>query len=227
MQAQECNEIIAQHAITKGVSHGSIAAFMNYTRPEDMIWFTREQADCWGITFYPFTNESSFDKSEPCVIKNIIGRMPKAQSAWRVDFKAGGYRAFLRPAADHLRELELNLFCDDKVPGVLFLSMDIAGSSALIKDAILRASLTAHPTSRKDIAFSVSQISPDYSHVTIELQREEVLLFLTKSDELTFALALKDPYKPIHATTFLSGSRKALLFASNHCINPVRKKSTR
>jgi hypothetical protein len=98
--------------------------------------------------------------------------------------------------------------------------MDIAGSSPLIKDAIRSASLTAHPISHKGIQFSVSQISPDYSRVTVEIKGAEVLPFLTKSDALTFALDLKEPYKPIHATTFLSGSRKALLFAANHCINP-------
>ncbi len=54
----KCNDIISNHAIAKGVSHGSIAAFITYGSPREMIWFSREQADCWDLTRYPFTFES-------------------------------------------------------------------------------------------------------------------------------------------------------------------------
>lgn len=118
---QQCNDTISANAIAQGVSHGSIAAFITYADPSEMIWFDRELADCNGITRYPFETESGFNKSEPCVIKVITGHFPPAQSAWRVDFEKDGYRAFLRPALDHLRELELSLYCNDQVPSTLSL----------------------------------------------------------------------------------------------------------
>ena len=62
---EDCNEKISNHAIDHGVSHGSIQAFISYAAPKDMVWFTRSEADCWGITRYPFVQESGFDKSKP------------------------------------------------------------------------------------------------------------------------------------------------------------------
>jgi len=217
---QECNDIIAENAVTKGVAHGNIAAFTTYASPDRMIWFTREQADCHGLTYYPYSEESQFDKSlDPCFFKTLKGYYPVAQSAWRVDFKADGYTAFLRPASDHLRELELNVFCNEEVPGVLFLAMDVAGPSVLISEAIKSASLVADPIRHNDIAYSVSQISTDYSRVTVQIKEDEVVAFLTKSDALSFLLNLKPPYEDIRASTFLANSRKALLFVANHCMN--------
>ena len=115
---QKCNDLLSENALNHGISYGSIAAFVTYASPKEMIWFTRSQADCFGLTNYPYTVESGFEKSEPCVIEVISGRKGGSQSAWRVDFKNDGYRAFLRPVSDDEREMELNLFCDNKKPGV-------------------------------------------------------------------------------------------------------------
>ena len=42
---QACNDLLAQHAMKHGVSHGSVAAFVTYSRPDEMVWFSREDAD--------------------------------------------------------------------------------------------------------------------------------------------------------------------------------------
>jgi hypothetical protein len=101
-----CSELIAQHAIAHGVSHGSVAAFVTYVSPDQISWMDRAEADCFGITRYPFDRESGFEKSEPCAIAVIFGKKPRAQSGWRVDFKGDGYRAFQRTVDDSTREME-------------------------------------------------------------------------------------------------------------------------
>jgi hypothetical protein len=216
---QECNDMLASHALAHGVSHGSVAAFVTYASPADMIWFSRSDADCWGLTRYPFSRESGFDKSDPCAIKGITGRKPRAQSAWRIDFKGDGYRAFLRPASDDERELELNLYCDEKVPSTLFLSMDIQGPATTIRSAVSGATLDAPPVVSTGVPFEVSQVDREFSRLIMRIETRDVIPFLTQSDRMQLRLALKPPYQPIVATTYLSGSRGALLFAANHCMN--------
>ncbi len=132
---QQCNELLAEHGYAHGVSHGSIAAFVTYTAPEDIIWFSREDADGWGLTRYAGEAESGFEKSEPRAIAMIVGRKPQAQSAWRIDFREDGYEAFLRPVSDDERELELNLFCIESFPGRLFLSMEVNGPTDAVREA--------------------------------------------------------------------------------------------
>ena len=111
---QACNELISQHGLHHGVSHGSIAAFVTYVLPNEILWFSRKKSDGYGLTRYPGERMSGFEKSEPIVIEALFGRMPPAQSAWRLDFHEDGFRAFLRPASDHEREMQTNLFCNEK-----------------------------------------------------------------------------------------------------------------
>ena len=214
----DCNEIIAQHAFGRGVSHGSVAAFVTFVAPEDILWMGREDVDCWGISRYPFTEESGFGKSEPCPMGSIFGRMPDAQAAWRVDFLSDGYRAFLRPVHDHVRELELGLFCDERQPGQLFLSMDIMGPSNLIANAITQAYLTIDARPAQRLSHYVVQEDPVYSRVNVPLPRSQTLEFLQSVDSIELAFDVRQPYEPVGARTVLSGSRKALIFAANHCI---------
>lgn len=187
-----------------------------------MIWFSRAQADCWGITRYPFSSESGFGKSDPCAIKAITGRTPRAQSAWRVDFKRDGYRAFLRPSADDEREFELSLFCDENLPGTLFVTMDIGGPAAIIRDAIVSVTLDAPPVVYRTAPFSISQVDDAFSRLTIHIKNSDVIGLLTQANDFQIRVALKPSYSPMSANTFLSNSRKALLFAANNCVNQKR-----
>jgi hypothetical protein len=216
---QSCNDTLAEHAAANGVSYGSVAAFVTYVPPNEIQWFSREDVDCWGISRYPFTEESNFEKSEPCIFQVISGEMPAAQSAWRVDFIEDGYMAFLRPVYDHLRELQLDLWCDETRAGSLFLSMEIPGPSVTILRAILTANLYAPPVTINEAPFWVEQLDESYSRVTVEIGPQAVLPFLTETDELSFKLNMKPPYEPIQARTYLAGSKKALLFAANNCLN--------
>ena len=220
---QQCNDIIASHALTKGVSFGSIQAFISYVAPQDILWFSRSQADCYGITKYPFTDESGFEKSEPCVIKFLTGKYPAPQAAWRVDFYSTGYRAFLRPVADHMREMELGVFCRDDNPGVLFVSMTIEGSSEVIKNAITGVSIIASPVNYASPPYSIIEADEQSSEVLVALGKGDVRRFLRSANELSFKVDVKSPFKPMVASAPLTESRNALLFAANNCVKRIKE----
>ena len=125
--------------------------------------------------------------------------MPRAHSAWRVDFEEDGYRAFLRPVSDYEREAELSLFCNNHFPGSLFLSMDIPGPAEKIKSAMISATLDAQPIKYVSAPFLVSQIDDLYSRVTNQIEKQNVPALLTKVNALSLTLSFKHPYQPMWA----------------------------
>lgn len=214
---QACNDRIADHALKNGVSHGSVAAFVTYVRPQDILWFDRESADGFGLTRYPREEENEFEKSEPLVVEMFTGRLPPAQAAWRVDLFEDGYRAFLRPHADHLREMQLNVFCRENVPGRLFLSMEIGGASEDVSAAVDGVHVATDRFSWRDRNPVIRQMDDLVTEVISEIPRERIITFLRDADELEFRLRLLPPYDDMVAKTFLYLSRDALLFAANNC----------
>ena len=149
--------------------------------------------------------------------------MPRAHSAWRVDFEEDGYRAFLRPVSDYEREAELSLFCNNHFPGSLFLSMDIPGPAEKIKSAMISATLDAQPIKYVSAPFLVSQIDDLYSRVTNQIEKQNVPALLTKVNALSLTLSFKHPYQPMSgATTYPARSRPALIFAVTNCVNSTR-----
>ena len=126
----QCNERIANLAITKGVNHGSIAAFLKYTPPENVTWFSRSQADCHGLTSYPGSEESNFGVFDNCFLTRVLEMEPKSQPVWRLDFFGDGFRAFQRPGADHDPTAEVSFFCvrgdatNDATRGI-YISVDL------------------------------------------------------------------------------------------------------
>jgi hypothetical protein len=214
---QQCNDEIAAHAVDHGVSHGSIAAFVTYTPPSEVIWFSREDVDGWGLSRYPGEDGSGFEKSEPRVIRMLTGAMPPAQSAWRLDFHGDGYRAFVRTVSDAEREMQINLFCYEPLPGRLFLSMEINGDASVLSSAITRVSVMIEGVSWDTDRPTILQDDPRVATVVMEVPQELIRQFLTSSDRLMFEIGLREPYVPIQAATYLAASRENLLFAANNC----------
>lgn len=214
---QKCNELLGQHAVTKGVSHGSIAAFVTYTAPEDILWFSREDADGWGLTRYAGERESGFQKSEPRVIRMITGTTPPAQSAWRLDFHHDGFKAFLRPGADHERELQLDLFCRESLPGRLFLAMEINGPKEIIADAALAVNISTDRFSWEDRNPVVRQVDERVTAVEVEIPSSRIIEFLNRVSFVSYRIAMKRPFETIGADTWLDNSRTVLRFAANNC----------
>jgi hypothetical protein len=70
-----CNEIIAQNALEHGTDHGSVMAFMEYTGPSEMIWFSSYDADCYGFTRWPPGVNRGKQPGEitPCIERGIKG----------------------------------------------------------------------------------------------------------------------------------------------------------
>jgi hypothetical protein len=214
---QACNDEIAEHAFKNGVSHGSVAAFVTYVQPDEIMWFTREDADGWGLTRYPREAENGFEKSEPRVIRMLTGRFPEAQAAWRIDFFEDGYRAFLRPYTDHIREMQLNVFCRESTPGRLFLSMEINGASEVVSSASRGVRVATDRFAWADRSPLIRQMDDLVTEVIAEIPQERIIPFLRDADELEFRVDLRPPYEPMVAKTFLYTSRDALLFAANNC----------
>lgn len=48
-----CNERIANFALDRGTAYGSIFPSMQAAGPDDMIWFSAELADCYGLNAWP------------------------------------------------------------------------------------------------------------------------------------------------------------------------------
>lgn len=214
---QQCNDEIAAHAMQNGVSHGSIAAFVTFAAPSEMIWFSREDVDGWGLSRYPGEEASGFQKSEPRVIRMLAGEMPPAQSAWRLDFHGDGYRAFVRTVSDAEREMQLNLFCYETLPGRLFLSMEINGDVDILNNAITLVTVATENFSWTTERPLTLQEDPAVASVVMEIPGELIRQFLTATDQLLFRIDLREPFEAMQATTFLEGSRANLIFASNHC----------
>ncbi len=214
---QSCNEEITRHAVRHGVSSGSIEAFVTYTPPEKIIWFSREDIDGWGLSRYPGEEESGFEKSEPRVIKMLTGEMPLAQSAWRLDFWGDGYRAFNRTTSDAEREMQLNLFCYESLPGRLFLTMEVNGDAGVIGRAIRKVTVATESFSWDTATPYINQEDIKVSVVVMEVPKEFIKPFLTSSKQMVFNIDLQSPYVPMRATTHLARSRKNLLFAANNC----------
>lgn len=214
---QQCNERIAGHAVEHGVSHGSIAAFVTYASPSEMIWFSREDVNGWGLSRYPGEEASGFEKSEPRVMRMLTGEMPPAQSAWRLDFHGDGYRAFVRTVSDAEREMQLNLFCYEPLSGRLFLSMEINGDVGVISDAISTVTVATENFNWDTESPLTLQDDPAVASVVMEIPEELIRPFLTSSEQVLFRVDLQEPFEPIQSTTYLADSLTNLIFAANHC----------
>jgi hypothetical protein len=215
----KCNDLISTHAIEHGVSHGSVRAFLNHFAPEKMGWFDRSQADCYGLTRYPYERESGFEQAEPCVMQAISGKMPGAQTAWRIDFKGTGYRAFQRTVHDHEREMEMSLYCDERKLGSVFIGMDIRGRYDRVREAVIGGSFQSQVINRPSASYQITDAGGGYSHFAVEILRADVPKFLTSANKIQLRAKLKKPYKDMIATSYIANSRKALLFAANNCVN--------
>lgn len=212
----DCNEQMAAHAAKHGVSRGAITSFVTYTPPEDILWFSREDVDGWGLSRYPGEQESGFEKSEPRVLRMLTGAMPPAQASWRLDFMNDGYRAFLRPASDAEREMQLNLFCYEALPGRLFLSMEINGLAAALQEALIKVLVQTDAWGWEAKPWII-QDDPSVSSIVAEIPPDAIKDILASMDRLEFRIELRQSFQPIVATTYLAKSRKNLVFAANNC----------
>jgi hypothetical protein len=75
-RSELCNEIIAQNAFDHGTEYGSVMTFMKYTGPQQMIWFSATEADCYGFTLYPSEIKRGKKPGEiaPCIREGILRR---------------------------------------------------------------------------------------------------------------------------------------------------------
>ncbi len=209
MPLTDCNKAIAEHALAHGVAYGSVYAFMNYTSPENMIFLSRENAECWGITRYFGESNSNFERSDPCVIESISGKKPQPQSAWRIDFKENGYAAFVRSVKDSELAGQLELFCKERNPGRFFLEVLIPGDTSKIRNAIKMIEFFGLAKTVVFSDVSVTRKDPLLSSVVVAFESQHLVPLTKHANEIRIVMSLHPPYQqPIEITTFLGGSRR-------------------
>jgi hypothetical protein len=217
IQDNDCNELISQHALSNGVSHGSVAAFVTYVAPDQMLWFSREDIDGWGISHYPGSDESGFHKSEPRVSQVITGQFPPAQAAWRLDFWGNGWRAFNRPSSDFERELQVNQFCIEHIPGVLAIAVEVHGSASTIANVVNQMILRTKNFYIANRSPMIWQEDSEVSMVAVLIPPEKVLTWLRDSDYFEISIFTERPFEPIEVTGYIGDSRSNLIFSANNC----------
>jgi hypothetical protein len=219
----DCNELIAMHAFEHGVAHGAVAAFVTNVPPEDILWFSDTDLDCWGISYFPFSRQSGFQREDPCFMEIILGEKPDSQSVWRVELKEDGYRAFARPVADDTREFELGLYCDEKHPSQLFLEFDLTGPESAVRDILRTGYLVLGEDRRIETPYAVRQVDQGFTRITMTVRTPLVLDVLTVVDRIGTRFEVPVDYVPITSWTGTGGSREALIFAANHCVNRLEE----
>ena len=217
----DCNELLALHAVNHGVAHGAVKAFVSYVEPEDILWFSDTDLDCHGVSFFPFSRQSGFERSEPCFFQMLKGEKPGGQVAWRVEMKADGYRAFARPVADDERDFEIGLFCDEAQPGQMFVEFDMRGPEGVIREALTTGYVILGENRGISVPYSLEQLDRGFTRAALSLPKSFTREVLTKADRLGVAFDVVPGYNPITSWMDTTTSREALLFVANHCVNRI------
>lgn len=215
---EKCNALISTHAFNNGVSYGSVAAFINYTPPEQVVWMRRMDLDGWGISRYPGEDTVNFGKSEPVPLSFLMNREIPPTNLWRLEMMEDGWKAFVRPVRDDEPEFQINLFCAESMPGNLIVGLNITGDAVQVRDAIISANFSSTSYSEKGLTPVVTSDTGGLSMVSFIIPKEHVKDFLTKSEGLRIDLQLKPGFEPIYVSAPLTDSRKNLIFAANNCL---------
>lgn len=217
---ESCNEILAVHAILHGVAHGAVAAFVTYTPPEGMLWFSSEELDCWGISFYPYSVESGFDREQidPCVSRMVTGELPLGQGVWRVDMKSDGYRAFARPI-DSDRMFELGIYCDERMSGQMFLEFDIYGQTDRVASVLTTGRISLQYGDASVTPYTLEQVDNGFTRVTFAIPQDFKDELLTSSERVAVFFDVIPSYEEIWSSAETGKSREALIFVASNCIN--------
>ena len=78
-QAEECNERMAANATAHGVPWGVIQGFGSATRPSDMLWFSAEESECWGLIKWSAADRSN--DGIACFKMNLLSMKKAAPEA--------------------------------------------------------------------------------------------------------------------------------------------------
>lgn len=216
---QACNDLVGQHAFEHGHSHGSTYAFMSAVDPDEMTYFSQQEAECWGLSRY-YDPARAFYKSriqpEPCIFSLLNGKKPETTSGWRISFLLGGAYTFSRGIADDELSFELRLYCQERNPGILYLSLLIPMKKDEIDRLLLGASFILNGLTSKPQPTFTNSISPSLTEVGIIIPSELTLPFLNSKSILGLSIELEG-YNSMGVWTSTDESHDNLLFAANNC----------
>lgn len=221
---QACNDELAEYAYSRGVEYGSVASFVTFAPPEDMAWLNKYAVDCNGLSKYPFSDEVGFQiKPSPCIFNIVRGEFPKSQSKWRIELHKDGYRAFVRPVNDVTANGEIGLFCNENVSGTLFLDVLLKEPAHALRTRIEKTNLLYGDGRKKvSVYFRVEPAYFGYSKLTLKAPRNLTMELLTKSKFIGAEINMVGSNQPILLFAPTSSSKKALIFAANHCLNRLQ-----
>ncbi|MDO5527822.1 MAG: hypothetical protein Q4F71_00295 [Paracoccus sp. (in: a-proteobacteria)] len=131
-----CNAEMARYATTLGTAHASVAHFVASVGPDDTHWFSRLEADRWGLTRYFNLGGASQKRPAPRLGSDAAPVLAPMTQGWLVDFQGEGYRAFLRPQSDYGKPVELSLWCRKSAPSEVLLALTVEGSPDSLKNAV-------------------------------------------------------------------------------------------
>ncbi len=214
---EDCNNELAEFAVTHGVPYGAVAAYVTYVAPQEIVWMDREDVDGWGISRYPGVEKSGFEPSDPKAILMITGHLPTAQTAWRLDFWFNGWRAFVRPISDDKRQFQVSQFCQEESPGKLFIAIELVGDFDFENPPIRSITLDTDVfwiTQSKPVLIKMDSKA---SVVLMVLPKENTLDWLKRVNRFSIVAEFSDGAKRLLAAGYLTESRENLIFAANHC----------
>lgn len=214
--AERCNKAVEDHALSRGLAHGPLFAYMRAVPPEEMIWFGRSEAECAGLTRYFMEESQHFGQIGPCFASGITGKEPDPVLRWRIDMRQGGYYAFIRSFSDYDRLAQTEVYCKASEPGHLFVSalfpeIEKGTSSVFEKMSIELGDRILSTTSPR------IHMNEGVRTFTARFPASETLPLLTQHEHLIVGLEFSNSESPVYFGGSLRGGRKALIFAANHC----------
>ncbi len=225
---QTCNEIMAQHAMEQGLNHGDIAAFTVLVPPKQMVWFSAEDADCWGLNRYPDQGPTTSEPISPCLLEALFGALGRSRHLepsfqWRNDQYKTGYVAFVRTQGDHIKYGQITLFCREKARGRISVLMAVAAVDGVDPDTAVEFATVAFD----DDTYTLDRLAgtlgsgedEKFFYFIMKLPREATNPLLTRYETMKIILGRSGSSETLSLSTPLSNGRKEILFAANHCID--------
>lgn len=214
--AEQCNKAVEDHALSRGLAHGPLFAYMRAVPARDMIWFGRSEAECAGLTRYFMEETDHFGPIGPCFASEIAGKEPDPVLRWRIDMRQGGYYAFIRSFSDYDRLAQTEIYCKASDPGHMFVSAVFPeiekGPASVFKKMSIELDDRILSTTSPRV-----HMNEGMRTFTARFPDSETLPLLTQYEHLIVGLEFLNSENPVFFGGRLRGGRKALIFAANHC----------
>ncbi|MDO5658686.1 MAG: hypothetical protein Q4G36_10250 [Paracoccus sp. (in: a-proteobacteria)] len=196
-----CNRMMADFAVSLGVSYAAVAEALAQVEPDDMRYFDRAGADARGLTRY-------FGQSDD------KRRMQGGTTEWRVDFIGDGFRAFAPIQTDYGKRVELSLYCLRDDPTRVYVGLGLPGSLDSAKRAVAAVTVAMGDVTSET---PLPLMSQQGSHVALEAGLPVAAARLLEAEGFEISAMTRDRDRPLAARVGLDNGRDNIAFAMEHC----------